>query len=102
MARPRENKLPEEIVQEAFEKDAAEAREARRLLVEEMQAKIRAHESPAPVDYRPQFKAWWAQARIAYKRQKDLEEILWIHLKTIGCAIPEKFEEGASHFGLKK
>lgn len=48
------------------------------------------------------FQEWWAAERRAYGRDKDLEEILWPHLKAIGHDSPEKFEAGVQHFGLKK
>lgn len=53
-------------------------------------------------DRRNQFKMFWAQARKQYGRPKDLEAILWVHLKAIGSDQPEKFESGLAHFGLKK
>lgn len=46
------------------------------------------------------FQEWWANARKHYGKTKDLEDILWPHLKAIGCDSPEKFEEGVQHFGL--
>lgn len=51
---------------------------------------------------RSQFKAFWAQARKKYGGKRSLESVLWIHLKDIGCDEPEKFEQGLTHFGLKK
>jgi hypothetical protein len=48
------------------------------------------------------FQEYWAAARKSYGRDKDLEEILWPHLKAIGHDSPEKFEAGVQHFGLKK
>jgi hypothetical protein len=51
---------------------------------------------------RAQFKVFWTQSRKKYGRPRTLEDVLWIHLKAIGCDEPEKFEEGIAHFGLKK
>jgi hypothetical protein len=48
------------------------------------------------------FQEWWAVNRKAYNRAKDLEEVIWAHLKAIGSNSPEKFEDGVAHFGLKK
>jgi hypothetical protein len=48
------------------------------------------------------FKAWWAAKKKEYKRPKELEEILWAHLKATGNSTPDKFETGVEHFGLKK
>lgn len=51
---------------------------------------------------RHQFKMFWAKTRKQYKASKELEQILWIHLKATGNDKPEKFEDGLVHFGLKK
>jgi hypothetical protein len=51
---------------------------------------------------RNQFKLFWAQTKKQYGKQKDLEAILWVHLKATGNDQPEKFEVGLAHFGLKK
>jgi hypothetical protein len=48
------------------------------------------------------FQEWWATQRKSYGKSKDLEDIIWPHLKAIGCDSPEKFEEGVKHFGLSK
>jgi len=49
-----------------------------------------------------QFKLFWTQNRKKYGKPKDLEPILWIHLKATGNDQPDKFEDGMAHFGLKK
>ena len=51
---------------------------------------------------REEFRKYWAQAKRQYGKAKDLEEILWLHLKSSDNDVPEKFEAGLSHFGLKK
>lgn len=51
---------------------------------------------------RDKFKLFWAQTRKQYGKPKDLESILWIHLKATGNDQPEKFESGIAHFGLKR
>lgn len=51
---------------------------------------------------REQFRVFWAKERNKYKKGKELEEILWLHLKAIKMNEPEKFEEGLKNFGLKK
>jgi len=48
------------------------------------------------------FRIFWAQEKVKYGRPKELEEILWLHLKAIRHDAPEKFEAGLKHFGLKK
>lgn len=51
---------------------------------------------------REQFRIFWAQAKFAYGKQKDLEDVLWAHLKASKYDELEKFEDGLNHFGLKK
>ncbi len=51
---------------------------------------------------REAFKIFWAQEKKKYKKSKELEEILWLHLQTIKMDEPEKFAEGLKNFGLKK
>lgn len=51
---------------------------------------------------REQFRVFWAQSRKKYGRPRELEPILWMHLKDTKHDEPEKFEAGISHFGLKK
>jgi len=48
------------------------------------------------------FCAWWASERRKYDRPKELEDVLWAHLKSIGCDKPELFGKGIEHFGLRK
>jgi len=47
------------------------------------------------------FRAFWAQEKSKYGKPKDLEAILWAHLKAIKHDAPELFEQGIKHFGLK-
>jgi hypothetical protein len=51
---------------------------------------------------REAFRLHWAQEKSKYGKSKDLEEILWLHLKAIKMDTPEKFEAGIKHFGLSK
>ena len=53
-------------------------------------------------DRRNKFKLFWAQARKQFGKPKDLESILWIHLKATGNDHPDNFENGIAHFGLKR
>jgi hypothetical protein len=89
-----DKKTTEEIVREALEKEQNEFRLARQA----------AFEAPSEVqqDAREAFSAFWAVAKKDYKKTKDLEEILWAHLKASGFDKPELFEKGLEHFGLKK
>jgi hypothetical protein len=60
---------------------------------------------PQPVednqDAKEAFKVFWTLNRKKYNRPKELEEILWAHMKAAGFDKPELFEEGIEHFGLK-
>ena len=52
---------------------------------------------------RQAFQEFWAMSRRAYGRpEKEIEDILWAHLKAIKHDNPEKFDAGIKHFGLKK
>lgn len=51
---------------------------------------------------REAFRVYWAQEKYKYGKSKDLEEIVWLHLKSSKLDQPEKFEAGLVHFGLKK
>ena len=53
-------------------------------------------------EIREQFRLFWAKNRTKYGRNRDLEDVLWIHLKSAKFDDPKKFEEGLKHFGLKK
>lgn len=48
------------------------------------------------------FRVFWASEKRKYGKGKDLEEIIWLHLKTMKMDNPDKFEAGLAHFGLKK
>ena len=51
---------------------------------------------------RSKFKLFWTESRKRFGKPKELESILWIHLKATGHDQPEKFEDGLKHFGLKR
>lgn len=51
---------------------------------------------------REQFRVFWAQNKRSYGQGKDIESILWLHLRTIKMDDPKDFEAGIAHFGLKK
>jgi len=51
---------------------------------------------------RESFRLFWAQNRKKYGKSKDLEGIIWLHLKAAKMDEPEKFEAGIAHFGFKK
>lgn len=51
---------------------------------------------------REQFRIFWAQEKSKYGKPKGLEQILWVHLKSVKLDDPANFEDGLKHFGLKK
>jgi hypothetical protein len=51
---------------------------------------------------RDKFRLFWSQSKKKYGRPKELESLLWIHLKATKHDEPENFEKGLKHFGLKK
>lgn len=51
---------------------------------------------------RDAFRVFWAKEKYAYGQPKKLEEIIWLHLKSLKMDDPSKFEDGIKNFGLKK
>lgn len=51
---------------------------------------------------REQFRLFWAENKYKYGKAKDLENILWVHIKSAKLDNPKDFEAGLAHFGLKK
>lgn len=51
---------------------------------------------------REAWRLYWAQEKSKWANSKDLEHILWLHLKAVSMAVPARFEEGIKHFGLKR
>jgi hypothetical protein len=51
---------------------------------------------------REQFRMFWAREKRKYDRPKNLEPVLWLHLKAAKLDSPEQFEAGIKSFGLKK
>lgn len=51
---------------------------------------------------REQFRLFWAENKYKYGKAKDLENILWVHIKSAKLDSPKDFEAGLAHFGLKK
>ena len=78
------------------EMTAEESRAFRASLYRPEQKKLTDHQK------REAFRIFWAQARKKYGKSKDIEEIIWLHLKSSKMDEPEKFEAGLAHFGLKK
>lgn len=85
-----------EQVEQAEEMTLAEAR-AYRLSKYKPQAPVLSEQ-----EKRDQFKLFWARERAKYGKERALEEIVWLHLKSTKQDSPEQFESGLAHFGLKK
>lgn len=80
---------------------------AKEMSLEEARAHRAALYVPAEItlseeEKREKFKLFWAQNRKKYGNPKELENILWLHLKATGNIEPEKFDSGILHFGLKR
>lgn len=50
---------------------------------------------------RESFRNFWALNRRKYNKPRDLEDIIWAHLRAAKFDKPELFEKGIEHFGLK-
>jgi hypothetical protein len=73
-----------------------EAKAYRASLAPKDERKLDEHEK------REQFRLFWAENKYKYGKAKDLEPILWAHLKSAKLDDPKDFEAGIVHFGLKK
>jgi hypothetical protein len=75
---------------------------AKQALIEARNAKKKRPEEQN--DFRDAFADFWAKNKKAYGKAKDLdlEVVLWLHLKAVGCDHPDKFVQGIENFGLKK
>jgi hypothetical protein len=51
---------------------------------------------------REAFRIFWAQEKAKYNKDRNIESILWLHLKAIKMDTPDQFESGIQNFGLKK
>ena len=50
---------------------------------------------------REEFRKYFLKLNKKLKVDKSLEQVIWIHLKTIGCNKKELFDKGVKHFGFK-
>lgn len=93
----KENKYrKEEIAESAQEMTLAQARAYRASLYKQETVQL------TDTQKRDEFRKFWAQQKYKYGKSKDLEPILWAHLKATHYDEPAKFEDGIAHFGLKK
>lgn len=93
----KEYRTPAILSEQASEMTADEARAYRKAR----------YQAPAPAPLSEQqkreaFRIFWAQAKSQYGQPKNLEQVLWLHLKSTKQDEPSKFEAGVAHFGLKK
>jgi hypothetical protein len=73
-----------------------EAKAYRASLYKETPRQLDEHEK------RELFRLFWAENKYKYGKAKDLEAVLWLHLKASKLDDPENFDKGLAHFGLKK
>lgn len=73
---------------------AKKAREKRLAMAKIDKASLEKHK-------REDFRKYFVQIKKKLKLTKEMEIILWEHLKTIGCDTKDKFEKGITHFGYK-
>jgi len=52
-------------------------------------------------DSREDFRKYFLKISKKLEINKSMEEVIWIHLKTIKCDSKELFEKGIKHFGYK-
>lgn len=91
MARPKNPELKDKI------------EEIKEKLEQERQIRVEKIKKPKDnITEREAFKNYWAVSKKSFNRGKDIEDILWSHLKAIKHDKPELFEAGLLNFGLKK
>lgn len=79
------------------EEKIAKARKKRLALAEERGIK----KSQEKDNSREDFRKYFLKLNKKLKLNKSLEEVIWVHLKTIGCNKKELFDKGVKHFGYK-
>lgn len=52
-------------------------------------------------DSREEFRKYFIALRKKLSLDPDLEDIIWIHLKSIGMNKKDQFNDGVKHFGYK-
>lgn len=51
-----------------------------------------------PVDVKEAFRVFFAKKKASMNLDKDLEKIIYMHIRSSGHLSPELFEQGFSHF----
>jgi hypothetical protein len=91
-------KTTEQIVRDALEKEQVEFKEGI--------VALKNFDAPKKkqANDRQLFATFWASNKKEYGREKDreIEDVLWAHLRASGMNKPELFKSGMEHFGLKK
>ena len=52
-------------------------------------------------DSREEFRKYFIGLKRKLKLAPELENVIWLHLKTIGMDSKEQFNDGIKHFGYK-
>jgi ribosome biogenesis protein Nip4 len=76
--------------------------EIREKMDEERQSRMEKQEILEDVDARESFREYWAVNKKSFNQSKEVEEVVWAHLKAIEHDQPELFEIGVGHFGFNK
>jgi hypothetical protein len=79
------------------EEKIAKARKKRLALAEERGIQ----KSQEKDNSREDFRKYFLKLNKKLKLNKSLEEVIWVHLKTIGCNKKDLFDKGVKHFGYK-
>lgn len=53
------------------------------------------------VNHREEFRKFFIQINTKLKLNRNMEDVIWLHLKASGFDKKEKFNEGVLHFGYK-
>ena len=52
-------------------------------------------------DSREEFRKYFVVLKRKLNLEPELEQVIWLHLKAVGMAQKNKFNEGVTHFGYK-
>jgi hypothetical protein len=88
MARPRQNPSKQESIQEKLNKAQISMQ--------------RPEDDRTDQERKEAFRSYWARSKRLFNKERDVEDVLWAHLKAIKHDSEELFEEGLLNFGLKK
>lgn len=95
---PRKKKENTEEKKELSQEERiAQAKEKRKKAWEEKQKQDGSEERIR----REEFRRFFVRIKGKLKIGKEMEEILWLHLKASGFDTKDKFEKGIKHFGYK-